>query len=117
LTRQLESVGGDQAADKSASPSARSANATRNCGTPASPLANEFQNSRSRAPSKGSTSLSLPSQEVQIDATPAVWLVDLRARLDQLLDVYRESLQQCTDDLSESEVRIRLVKSQTTLLG
>ncbi len=53
----------------------------------------------------------------QIDPTPAAWLIDLRVRMDQLLDVYRDSLQHCMDGLTESEVRLRLVPSQTTLLG
>ncbi len=53
----------------------------------------------------------------QIDPTPAAWLVDLRGRIDELLDVYRESLQHCMDGLTESEARLRLVPSQTTLLG
>ncbi len=52
-----------------------------------------------------------------VDPTPAVWLVEFRIRMDQLLDTYRESLQHCMDGLSESEVRLRLVPSQTTLLG
>jgi Protein of unknown function (DUF664) len=53
----------------------------------------------------------------QIDATAAEWWVDLRGRMDQLLDGYRESLQHCLDGLTESEVRLRLVPSDTTLLG
>ncbi len=53
----------------------------------------------------------------QIDHTPAAWPVDLRMRLDELLDVYRDSLQHCMDGLTESEVRLRLVPSPTTLLG
>ncbi len=53
----------------------------------------------------------------QNDPTPAAWLVDLRGRIDELLDVYRESVQHCMDGLTESEARLRLVASQTTLLG
>jgi hypothetical protein len=43
------------------------------------------------------------------DPTPAAWPVELRQRLNQLLDVYRESLQHCMDGLSEAEARLRIV--------
>ena len=45
------------------------------------------------------------------------WTADLRARIDELLDGYREDLQHALDDLTEAEVRERLVPSKTTLLG
>lgn len=49
--------------------------------------------------------------------TSAEWTSDLRVRIDELIDTYRESLQHCLDGLSESEARLALVPSNTTLLG
>ena len=43
--------------------------------------------------------------------------MDLRSRLDELLDGYRASLHDCLDGLTEDEARLRLVPSKTTLLG
>ena len=43
--------------------------------------------------------------------------MDLRSRLDELLDEYRTSLHDCLDGLTEEEARLRLVPSKTTLLG
>jgi len=45
------------------------------------------------------------------------WTTDLRGRLDELLDEYRDALHHCLDDLTEEEARLRLVPSKTTLLG
>ena len=45
------------------------------------------------------------------------WTADLRARLDELLDEYRASLDDSLDRLTEEEARLRLVPSKTTLLG
>lgn len=45
------------------------------------------------------------------------WTSDLRSRLDELLDVYRTSLHDCLDGLTEAEARLQLVPSKTTLLG
>ncbi|MBM9465847.1 DinB family protein [Nakamurella leprariae] len=49
-------------------------------------------------------------------ATPT-WTVDLRTRFDDLLDEYRQALQDALADLTEDEARARLVPSRTTLLG
>jgi hypothetical protein len=43
--------------------------------------------------------------------------MDMRARLDELLDEYRDHLQHSLDDLTEDEARLSLVPSKTTLLG
>lgn len=45
------------------------------------------------------------------------WTDDLRRRLDELLDEYRQALLGSLDGLSEEEVRLHLVPSKTTLLG
>lgn len=45
------------------------------------------------------------------------WTEDLRQRLDDLLDDYRQALLAALDGLSEDEARARLVPSKTTLLG
>jgi len=45
------------------------------------------------------------------------WTVDLRGRLDELLDEYRAALHDSLDDLTEKQARLRLVPSKTTLLG
>ena len=81
------------------------------------PLANESQNSRSGVPSTACFLTLVITQDGPDRRYPSAWLVDLRVRVDQLLDLYRESLQHCMDGLSESEVRLRLVPSQTTVLG
>jgi len=47
----------------------------------------------------------------------APWTVDLRGRLDDLLDEYRATLHASVEGLSEAEARARLVPSKTTLLG
>lgn len=47
----------------------------------------------------------------------ATWAVDLRGRLDELLDGYRAALHDSLDDLSEEQARRHLVPSKTTLLG
>jgi hypothetical protein len=54
-----------------------------------------------------------PSGEERTDG----WTADLRVRLDELIDVYRTSLHDSLDGLSEQEARLRLVPSKTTLLG
>jgi Protein of unknown function (DUF664) len=54
-----------------------------------------------------------PSNGKRSDA----WTVDLRSRLDELLDEYRASLHDSLDGLSEEDARLRLVPSKTTLLG
>lgn len=45
------------------------------------------------------------------------WTVDLRGRLDELLDGYRQALHDSLDGLTEEQARLRLVPSKTTLLG
>jgi uncharacterized protein DUF664 len=45
------------------------------------------------------------------------WTVDLRRRLDDLLDEYRAGLVGRLGGLTEAESRLRLVPSKTTLLG
>jgi len=45
------------------------------------------------------------------------WTQDMRHRLDELLDSYRNSLRDSLDGLSEQEAREHLVPSKTTLLG
>lgn len=45
------------------------------------------------------------------------WTQDLRQRLDELLDEYRDALRASLDGLTEEETRERLVQSKTTLLG
>ena len=52
-----------------------------------------------------------------LDAQSAAWASNLRSRLDELLDVYRASLHDCLGGLTEDEARLRLVPSNTTLLG
>jgi hypothetical protein len=53
-----------------------------------------------------------------VDETePAAWFSDIRVRIEELLDEYRASLQSCLDGLTEEEARMRLVNSNTTLLG
>ena len=46
-----------------------------------------------------------------------IWTQDLRLRLDELLDIYRDALRASLDGLTEEETRERLVPSKTTLLG
>lgn len=45
------------------------------------------------------------------------WTDDLRERLEELLDEYRQTLLGSLDGLSETEARLHLVPSKTTLLG
>jgi len=45
------------------------------------------------------------------------WAKDLRQRLDELLDEYREALRASLNGVTEAEARERLVPSKTTLLG
>ena len=54
---------------------------------------------------------------VPSDASSTRWATDLRQRVDELIDEYRASLHDCLDGLSEEEARLRLVPSNTTLLG
>ena len=51
------------------------------------------------------------------DAESAVWVSELRGRLEELLDGYRTALHDCLNGLTEDEARLRLVPSKTTLLG
>lgn len=51
------------------------------------------------------------------ESDPALWPVQLRGRLDELIDEYRALLHDCVNGLSEEEARMRLVPSKTTLLG
>lgn len=51
------------------------------------------------------------------DDPPTVWADDLRRRVDELIDGYREDLHDCLDGLTEEEARRKLVPSKTTLLG
>ena len=52
-----------------------------------------------------------------VPAESAPWAVDLRGRLDELLDEYRTALHDSLDGLTDDQVRLRLVPSKTTLLG
>jgi hypothetical protein len=55
---------------------------------------------------------------MHVDTTePVQWSCDIRVRLEELLDEYRAALQSCLDGLTEPEARLRLVDSNTTLLG
>ena len=45
------------------------------------------------------------------------WTDDLRIRLEELLDGYRQALLASLDGLTEEEARMQLVPSETTLLG
>ena len=54
-----------------------------------------------------------PERDERRDA----WTVELRARLDELIDGYRAALLDALDGLTEDEARARLVPSRTTLLG
>jgi hypothetical protein len=45
------------------------------------------------------------------------WTDDLRGRVEELVDHYREVLLASLDGLTEEEARLRLVPSKTTLLG
>ena len=51
------------------------------------------------------------------DARSIGWTLDLRNRLDELIDGYRRSLLASLDGLTEDEARASLVSSKTTLLG
>jgi hypothetical protein len=51
------------------------------------------------------------------NAESAEWFSDIRVRLEELLDEYRAVLQSCLEGLTEQEARLRLVDSNTTLLG
>jgi hypothetical protein len=52
-----------------------------------------------------------------LDADSGSWTAELRDRLDELIDEYRAALHDCLDGLTEDESRLRLVPSETTLLG
>ena len=52
-----------------------------------------------------------------LDAKSAVWVSEMRGRLDELIDGYRAALHDCLDGLTEDEARASLVPSKTTLLG
>jgi hypothetical protein len=54
-----------------------------------------------------------PSNDQRSD----VWTADPRLRLGEVIDDYRAALHDSLDGLSESEARLRLVPSNTTLLG
>lgn len=45
------------------------------------------------------------------------WTLELRGRVEELLDEYRTALHDCVEGLTEEEARMRLVPSKTTLLG
>lgn len=51
------------------------------------------------------------------DDHPTQWADDQRRRIDELIDLYRASILECLDGLTEEEARMRLVPSNTTLLG
>ena len=51
------------------------------------------------------------------DERTDAWTVELRTRLDDLIDGYRAALHDSLDGLGEDEARMRLVPSKTTLLG
>ena len=48
---------------------------------------------------------------------PPHWTVEQRQRVEELVHTYRVALHDCLNDLTEDEVRRRLVPSKTTLLG
>jgi hypothetical protein len=61
---------------------------------------------------------STEEHSVQVDEVgTAHWPSDIRVRIEELLDEYRTALQSCLDGLTEQEARMRLVDSNTTLLG
>jgi len=51
------------------------------------------------------------------DSSSMSWPAEMRSRLDALLDEYRRALLASLDGLTEDEARVRLVPSNTTLLG
>jgi hypothetical protein len=51
------------------------------------------------------------------DAPGPIWADDAIRRIDELIDEYRSSIHDCLNGLSEDEARMRLVPSNTTLLG
>jgi hypothetical protein len=52
-----------------------------------------------------------------VESDPLAWTIELRHRLEELIDEYRETLGSSLDGLTEAEARLRLVPSKTTLLG
>jgi hypothetical protein len=55
--------------------------------------------------------------DARTDLTYQVHTADERAQLEAFLDTYRTLIAAIVDDLTEDEVRTRLVPSKTTLLG
>src|ERR687897_423781 len=51
------------------------------------------------------------------ETEPTDVLLEVRARLDELIDEYRTALHDSLNGLTEAEARLRLVPSKTTLLG
>ncbi|MEO8696681.1 MAG: DUF664 domain-containing protein [Acidimicrobiales bacterium] len=51
------------------------------------------------------------------DAPSESWTKELRSRLDELIEMYRSALHDSLDGLTDEESRLRLVPSNTTLLG
>ena len=51
------------------------------------------------------------------DDNSADWADAQRLRIEELIDQYRAAMHDCLDGLSEHEARMRLVPSNTTLLG
>jgi Protein of unknown function (DUF664) len=51
------------------------------------------------------------------ETEPTDVLLEVRARLDELIDEYRTALHDSLNGLTEAEARLRLLPSKTTLLG
>src|ERR687897_3463897 len=51
------------------------------------------------------------------ETEPTDVLLEVRARLDELIDEYRTALHDSLNGLTEAEARLRLVPSKTPLLG
>ena len=58
-----------------------------------------------------------PAGKHPADGLGAQLINDVRYRIEDLLDEYRNALNGCVDGLTEEEARLRLVSSKTTLLG
>lgn len=52
-----------------------------------------------------------------VESDSFAWTIELRHRLEELIDEYRVTLRSSLDGLTEAEARLRLVPSKTTLLG
>lgn len=52
-----------------------------------------------------------------VESDSLAWTIELRHRLEELIDEYRVTIRSSLDGLTEAEARLRLVPSKTTLLG